>query len=381
VVVVTEEQPSYGALAAVRALRAAGYAPWVAVASRPSYSARSRAAAGVIEVPDPARDRNGYVSVLAASAAELSAAALLPGTENALMALAGTQDAFPAAAVGAPEPGIVERATDKLNLSELAPSVGLETPPTLTLTPSSLDGAVGELHYPAVVKPIRTKTRTAEGRLRHGRVQRVRTPAELRSALERLPGDNWLVQPYLPGRLAAVCGVAWKGAIVCASHQLASRIYPPDCGISAYAVTVAPDTELEDRVARLLAALDWSGLFQAQFMRTHDRSYLIDLNLRMYGSLGLAVAAGLNLPAIWTDLLLGRTPPVGTYRVGVRYRSEEKDLPLLAGAFLRGRWGSALGGLRPHRRTVHAVFALRDPRPLLTIAAKLRASRSKAARS
>jgi len=39
-------------------------------------------------------------------------------------------------------------------------------------------------------------------------------------------------------------------------------------------------------------------------------AYVIDVNPRIYGAIGLAIAAGQNLPAIWTDLLLGRTPLV-----------------------------------------------------------------------
>jgi predicted ATP-grasp superfamily ATP-dependent carboligase len=129
---------------------------------------------------------------------------------------------------------------------------------------------------------------------------------------------------------------------------------------------------VEAPLARLIALLRWSGLFQAQFIRTSDRDYLIDFNPRMYGSLALAVAAGLNLPAIWVELLQGKRPEVGAYRVGVRYRAEEKDVRALARELAARRPADALRGLVPHRDTAHAVFALRDPLPLLSSVAKLR---------
>ena len=222
------------------------------------------------------------------------------------------------------------------------------------------------------MKPVRTKTFTAEG-VEHGRVRRVNDVEELRDVTAALPGARWLVQPFVEGRLSAIAGAAWEGELVCALHQVALRITPPDCGISAYAVTVPRDAELEAAVARLLAAIGWSGLFQLQFIRDRDGTdYLIDFNPRMYGSLALATAAGLNLPAIWLELLLGRRPTVPEYEVGVRYRAEEKDARALVRALVSGRPGEALRGFIPRRRTAHAVFSLRDPLPLLTSIGKLR---------
>ena len=121
-----------------------------------------------------------------------------------------------------------------------------------------------------------------------------------------------------------------------------------------------------------MRALGWSGLFQAQFVRTPGgEHYLIDLNPRPNGSLTLAVAAGLNLPGIWLSLLLGRRPYVDGYRVGVRYRHEEKDALAQAQMLVDGELLGALRGFVPRRDTTHAIFSLRDPMPLLTSAKKL----------
>jgi predicted ATP-grasp superfamily ATP-dependent carboligase len=88
-------------------------------------------------------------------------------------------------------------------------------------------------------------------------------------------------------------------------------------------VTTQPNAELELGVGRLLKEIGWSGVFHVQFVRDQrDKHYLIDLNLRIYGSLALAVGAGLNLPGIWVDLLLCRRPDVAHYRVGSRYTTK-----------------------------------------------------------
>jgi len=62
----------------------------------------------------------------------------------------------------------------------------------------------------------------------------------------------------------------------------------------------------------------------------------------------------------------------------VRFRHEEKDIRALIRLLLVGdgeHWG-ALQGFLPRRKTAHAIFALHDPMPLLTSAAKLLKSSS-----
>jgi hypothetical protein len=53
-------------------------------------------------------------------------------------------------------------------------------------------------------------------------------------------------------------------------------------------------------------------------------------------------------------------------RRAARYRCEEKDIFAILKLFRRGRPLRALAATVPRPRTVHAVFSLRDPRPVLT---------------
>src|SRR5438270_867409 len=92
--VVTEDAASYGVLATVRALHAGGYEPWVAINGTRSYARYSRACAGTVTVPDPATDARRYRQRLAAAAAALGATIVLPGTDVALLALAGKEGLF-----------------------------------------------------------------------------------------------------------------------------------------------------------------------------------------------------------------------------------------------------------------------------------------------
>jgi predicted ATP-grasp superfamily ATP-dependent carboligase len=206
--------------------------------------------------------------------------------------------------------------------------------------------------------------------MRYFQAQRIETAAQLRESLADAPPGPWVVQPYLTANLCAIGGVAWQGSLVCAVHQIAHRIWPPDAGYSSYAETVPADEQLEQATQKLLEELQWSGVFQLQFMRTRSDSYFIDFNPRIYGSIALAIAAGRNLPAIWADLVLGKEPKITGYRSGVRYRVEHNDARAILRLFRQGAAGVGAKALLPRRNTVHGVVSLRDPGPLRALLAK-----------
>jgi predicted ATP-grasp superfamily ATP-dependent carboligase len=352
-----------GVLAAVRGLRAAGYQPWVA-SSGPSYASLSRSAAGRVDVPDSRSDPRGFVRALAGASERRCVAALLPGTEADLLALAAGREAFPSdLSLGVPPSEVVVEALDKTALPRLAPAAGLRTPTTAFVNGS---GPTAQLPFPAVVKPPRSEL-NGNGGLRHFTPRRVESPLDLQRALGELPGESALVQPYISGNLLAVGGVAWRGELVRAVHYRAERIWPTDCGMISYATTLAPDRELERRVAVLLRTVGWSGIFQLQFIEARDGLYLIDFNPRVFASLAIAVAAGCNLPAVWVDLLLGRRRPTSPdgYRVGVRYRALSRDSRALLAAVRSDRSWSIPQGVRPRSSTTHPVLSLSDPLPTL----------------
>jgi len=361
-----------GGLAAVRALRDVGHQPWVAVHDPRGYAARSRAAAGVVRVPDPSEDGPAFVRALADAAAAIPASIVMPGNEPALVALAAGADRFPpGVVVAACPPDVVERAIDKAQLANLAADAGLTVPSTAHLSLSTFARGL-PFPYPVVVKPVRSDLEGPGGASRHYSARRAESPDDLREALAALPNARALVQPFLPGPIGSLAGVFWQGEMVAVVQSRGDRIWPPHCGSMTWAVTVPLDERLSSRMGHLLRAIGWNGLFQADFVEHAGRSFLIDLNPRLYTSLAITTHAGANLPAIWVDLLRGAPPRVDRrYAVGVGYRHDEDDIRALFRMFVHGPRIAALRGLVPRRRTVHAVFSIRDPMPLLTSAGKL----------
>lgn len=362
---------SHASLAAARGLRAAGYEVHIAPSRDDTYVAHSRAVAGVERMPPIATDPAGFARALAERARALRVAAVLPGTESTLRALTDREELFDGIPVGTAPAEALDLATSKEAFQRLAAAAGLETIPAVEVGLEDLDARLAEVELPAILKPLRSVQVSVDGTLIRRQAERVDDASRLRSLLAGTPGERWLVQRHVTGTLAAIGGVAWRGELVCATHQVSPRIWPPQDGITAYGLTVEPSAEREAGLVRLVERIGWSGIFGLQFLQADGRAYAIDLNPRIYGSIGLAIAAGQNLPAVWASLLLGESPQVRSARVGVRFRVAEDDLRALAVAFRRGRRREALCGLRPRRGTAHAVLSLRDPGPAAVTARKL----------
>jgi predicted ATP-grasp superfamily ATP-dependent carboligase len=358
-----------GGLAALRALRAAGHEPWVAVTSKAAYGARSRAAAGAVTVPDARTEPEDFAHAIADTAERVGALAVLPGTEGALLALSAHRDLFgDDVAVGVCSPLVTAAATDKVATLAEAAEVGVDVLSAHVLgAPNSVQAE--DLRYPLIVKPLRSEL-PVHGELRRFEARRVDDQDDLTLALAALPDGAGIVQEYVEGRLRTVNGVAWEGEVVAEIHKVGLRTWPAGCGPVSCAETVEVDPALSEQSRALLDRLGWSGVFNLQFIEAEGGCFLIDVNPRLYTSLGLAVAAGMNLPAIWVELLMGVRPRVPEYEVGVRFRTED-DLRSLVHQFRHGARREALAGLRPHRHTAHGIVSLSDPRPGLTYARRI----------
>lgn len=328
------DSQSRTALVAARALAAGGYRVAATVSGPRSLVGASRSCSRRVPVPPLGDPR--FDDVLAREVERGGYGCVLPASDAALVKL---------------EHGVATL-LDKQELARLARGAGLGAPESRPFDdPAALAGAADELPYPVVLKPVRSVWRP----------YRVGDAGELR----RSPPPSWplLVQPYLSGTLRAVGGVTWRGEIVAAAHQRYLRTWPPSAGGASAAVSVEPDRALEDKLTALLGGRD--GIFMAQLVD----DVLLDLNPRVYGSLPLAVAAGVNLPAIFCDL---RSRPSRAVvrrrgRAGVTYRWIEGDVRHVVARVRAKEMGAvgALRALRPRRGVVHPVASLRDPGPMV----------------
>jgi predicted ATP-grasp superfamily ATP-dependent carboligase len=258
------------------------------------------------------------------------------------------------------------RGFDKLELTREAQRVGLAVPRTEPVDESQLESFGAGM---VVVKPRFTFLEGVDDRIRASIVTGTITTRERAREMQEA-GAEPILQEYVEGQLIALTAVTDRDArIVARVQQVADLTWPLGVGVSAYARTVTVDERLAAGAGRLLEALGWFGLAELQFIVGSDGvPRLIDLNGRFYGSLALAVAAGLNLPAIWARLATDR--PVGLVpeaRCGVRYQRFSGDLRAsLASAARHGRMRAALGSAARAPGATHSLWSARDPWPAIS---------------
>lgn len=320
------------AVSGIRALGRKGLAVAALAPRRSAVGLWSRYCAAREVGPDSVTDPAGFRSAVRRAVERHGRLVVYPGQDEALNALFALDAGLPADAV-LPYPGAepLEALRDKARVAGLAADVGLGTPSTIAVGPPETLLA-GDLPNGAVIKPSHPGGAFAEVQLADSR-------DELRAVLATVaPSEGVVLQERLTGRLMAVSVVVDRdGGLARRFQQVALRTWPPDAGISSLAVSVEPDETLVEACRALLAAAGYWGLAQLQFIDAPGGRRLIDVNTRFYGSLALALAAGVNLPAAWHSVTLER--PAGRpepYRAGVSYRWVEADL-MAAMRGIRGR--------------------------------------------
>lgn len=307
-------------------------------------------AAGHAIGPDVCADPAGFVEAVLAAVLRHGPLVVYPGQEESIDALLRA-DALPEQLVlPYPDAAALGAVRDKAALHDIADAAGVVVPATLYSGPvAGLDA--GLVDGPAVLKAQRKGTPLGVARV-------VERPEQAEALLEQLdPGEAVLLQERLGGELAAVALVIDRdGGLVGRFQQRTLRTWPAEAGPSAMAVGIEPDEELAERLAGALAARGYWGLAQIQYLTGPSGPALIDINPRFYGTLSLAIASGVNLPALWHGVVCGEpSRPVAAYRTGVVYRHLEYDLM----AALHGVRGVLLR--RAPRPRVGAKWAADDP--------------------
>lgn len=336
------------ALAAVRSLGGRGLAVHVLASRSGSLAGVSRYCAGESVVPDPAREPGAWVAALKEIAQARCATLVLPITEVALGALyaEGAPAQLPLAA---PPRAAYEIVTDKHRFLARAAEAGIDVPRSLLLErPAERLGELpAEFAFPVVLKARRSRWLDDAGRWREGGVRLVRDEASLRAAAAD-PGmaGGALLQEFVPGHGEGLFVLADRGRVVARFAHRRLREKPPTGGVSVLCESIAPDPQLVSAGERLIAALDWHGVAMLEFRRSPDpagRAVAMELNPRLWGSLQLAIDAGVDFPALWLALLRGL--PLGAVepRVGARSRWLLGDLDHLLIALRRPAMRRAIG--------------------------------------
>jgi predicted ATP-grasp superfamily ATP-dependent carboligase len=363
------------ALAAARTLVRAGWEVGVAAGGRKlSLAGVTRGVRRIRLSTDPLLDPGGYVAEVGDLVRQLGVRVLLPVTVASVEAILGGRHQLPpSVAVPFPDLETYRKASNKAAILADAQKADLAVPETVILDHLDADLPADADFFPAVLKPHRSVI----GGRRFG-AQFVDTPDQCRAALRNLDAVAFpvLLQRRIRGPGEGLFVLRWNGRVLAEFAHRRLREKPPEGGVSVYRESIALDSDLAAAGRRLLAALDWQGVAMIECKRDAEsgRHVFMEINGRLWGSLQLAIDAGVDFPTLLVSCALGRSvPPVTHYRVGVRSRWFWGDFDNL---YLQLRNGGgpagklkALGdflrtGFR-ERGTREEVWRWRDPAPFL----------------
>ena len=322
------------ALACIRSLGRAGMRVVAADPDRSAPGLRSRYAAARVTYPSPATDPRGAAAAIGAAAEREGVDLIVPVTDAAILALLDVEGRRVPLAVA--EPTVLRTTQDKLATVRLAERLGVPVPDTHeAATAAEAADAASALGWPVVLKPRFLYRAAARG------VTYAGDPEGLVREWDSLASEGpLLVQRYHAGEGHGVEVLAHEGRLLAALQHRRLRELPVTGGPSACREAVEPDPVLLGHAAALIEALGWTGLAMVEFKVSPHGPRLMEINGRIWGSLPLAVRAGMDFPARLVRLHLDGAPggPVDTnYRRGTRSRDLELELRWIVAVLRKNR--------------------------------------------
>jgi predicted ATP-grasp superfamily ATP-dependent carboligase len=334
---------SRSALAATRSLGRRGHDVFTAATRATSLAGVSRHSHGSFQYPDPSADSEGFVRAVCEFAAREKLDLVIPMTEITTLLLTGERARLPAGCrIPFPEQGLIDRASDKAAVMALARECGVPIPATTVV--ANVDearAAAASLSWPIVIKPARSRVRVNSSWLSTG-VEYAADATDLIRRLEALDPAVFpiLLQERIAGPGVGVFACYDRGASVAQFSHRRLREKPPSGGVSVLRESAPLDPVAAEHAHRLLRALGWHGVAMVEFKQdSRDGSLrLMEINARFWGSLQLAIDAGVDFPALLAELGLGReVTPVASYANGVRSRWLWGDFDVLLAVLFRPR--------------------------------------------
>jgi predicted ATP-grasp superfamily ATP-dependent carboligase len=384
--VVVTDGTERAALASVRSLGKSGFQVFVIASRAGSLAASSRFCTGSFIAPDSLAEPDLFADRVLELTSRLDAALLLPISEASALAVLPRRAEI-VAAIPFPRLEDFTGICDKARVLAAAATVGIAVPKQIVVNgPGELISAVEMVGYPAVLKPSRSVV-DSDSRRHKTAVSYVHSAAEAAETARRTPIEVYplLVQRRLVGRGHAISVILWDGDLKAAfAHQRVLE-KPPSGGVSVLRQSIPLDRDLLERSLRLLRQFSWQGVAMVEF-KDDDRTgvpHLMEVNGRMWGSVQLAIDAGVDFPSLLARCALADSPsPTLGYRTGVRTRWEWGEIDHLLSRLFRSREDLSLPSSSPSRmstvvtilgsflRDRGEVLRLGDPKPFFAESAQ-----------
>lgn len=181
------------------------------------------------------------------------------------------------------------------------------------------DFNVSEFPFPVYLKTDGTYSKTGE----YGNVSVSENLSELNIQMEKARKEfsSFLLQGHAKGVGVGVFVLRWEGRVYASFMHRRIHEVPHTGGASSLRESWWNQVVYDDAIARF-EAMDWQGVGMLEYrwdQATGD-FVLLEFNARFWGSLHLALYAGVDFPALLADAFFGHPRESGTSVAGIKCR-------------------------------------------------------------
>ena len=378
-VVLVTDADQRAALAVVRSLGRAGHRVLVGGSRRRSLAGASRYCSARIVLPDPMAEPGKFADEVITAVERNDVDTLVPISEAAMLALLPQRSLLGKCLVPFSDLPTFQRVCDKAEVLRVAAEEGIAIPIQVVLEDPGAPLPSAIPPFPLVLKPSRSVATVDGARSKHA-VHHVADRGALDEALSVLPPSAYplILQQRVVGPGTGIFLLVWDERVRAVFAHRRLREKPPAGGVSVYRESIAADPALVERSRRLLARLNWQGVAMVEYKLDSSTGtpYLMEINGRFWGSLQLAIDAGVDFPRLLLEVSLGGGPPSPpAWTTGIRSRWWWGDVDHLLAMFRRsptalalppghrGRWATLLDFLVPRAANRNETLQLDDPKP------------------
>lgn len=308
-------------LAVIRSLGRRGLEVTVGESSRVATSLFSRYCSRRVVYPSAHRHPEAFLSFLRQELREINYDLVMPMEEETLLLLAQHREEFtPVARLPIPPYEAIIKVRDKGWLLRHASKEGIPIPRTFWVEALDDLGAVRDtIPPPWVIKP-----RVSSGSFGIAYVER---EDDLAAAYHKV--HSQFPFPLIQERIPSEGEAFGVSALLDQSSQTKALFVHRR--LREYPITGGPSTlresthhpQIEELGIRLLRSLRWYGVAMVEFKvdPRDNQPKLMELNPRFWGSLALAIHAGVDFPYLLYQMAMGEEfEPVREYETGIRCR-------------------------------------------------------------
>lgn len=318
------------ALAATRSLGSKGVPVVVADETEKTLSGSSKYCSESFSYSSPCENSQEFIETLKKECIKRNINIIFPMTEITTHLLLKHRDEFKGVIIPFASFETFEQLTDKCKLFELAQKLNVPTPKTIVAFSSqpsvlsTLPFALSSLPFPVVIKPYRSRILLNEIWIQAS-VNYANSVKELEDKInktEYLRHYPFLIQEYIKGEGRGIFTLYENGRPITFFAHRRIREKPPSGGVSVLSESIETDPLLRDYALRILSEINWHGPAMVEFKVTKEgRPYLMEVNARFWGSLQLAIDAGVDFPYLLYQMAKGEPiQRVNSYKIGIKNR-------------------------------------------------------------